>query len=231
MRYHVVCFDVGFTLINERIHAEELLTEILAEVGHTADAEALKTARQATNRWYLQRYHTLGNDDWASNDTIRALWLQFYEQLFSQLDPTLDHADLGDRLIAHYEAPDNWVIYDDVMPTLETLKAQHIKMGVVSDWGTSLRPILHAHGLSRYFDFVVGSADAGHAKPTSELYSLAVTRANVPAERMIHIGDSYYADVLGARSVGMDAALIDRQQRAPKTDCPILHDLRELLTM
>lgn len=231
MRYPVVCFDVGFTLVDERIDAHTLLTEVLAELGHSADPEALKEARRATMQWYHARYHRLDNDDWSSDATIRTMWLDFYEHLFTRLDPTLDHNELADRLIAHYEDPQNWQPYADVFPTLEGLRARGIRIGIVSDWSQRLRPILHTSGLSRYLDFVVGSADAGYAKPMSELYDLAVRRAGVPAEQIIHVGDTYRADVLGARSVGMDAALIDRQHRRPPTDCPLLHDLRELLDL
>ena len=229
--YPVVCFDVGFKLLDERTDAHTLLSAVLIERGHDVDATALRAAQQATGRWYHQRYHTLDNGDWSSDAAIRALWLQFYEHLFTTLDPTLDHAMLADTLISHYETPANWQIFPDVLPTLAALRERGVRIGVVSDWSSALRPILHHSGLSRYLDFVVGSADSGYAKPLSDLYRLAVDRAQVPAHQIIHIGDSYYADVLGARAVGMEAALIDRHHRAPRTDCRVLHDLREILAV
>jgi putative hydrolase of the HAD superfamily len=227
--YPVVCFDVGFTLIDERTDAHDLICGVLAELGHSVDPDALRSAQRSTANWYLHRYHTLDNGDWSSDATIRRLWLDFYEHLFSRLDPTLDHQALADRLIAHYENPANWQLFADVEPTLSGLRQRGVKIGVVSDWSSLLRPILHGTGLSRWIDFVVGSADSGFAKPMSDLYRLAIDRAGVPADQIIHIGDSYFADVLGARAVGMQAALIDRAGRAPRTDCRVLRDLREIL--
>lgn len=227
--YPVVCFDVGFTLIDERIDAHALLTSVLAETGHGADPLALHAAQQSARGWYQHRYHALDNGDWSSDATIRALWLGFYKHLFTTLDPALDHAMLANRLIDHYETPANWQPFPDVGPTLIGLRERGIRIGVVSDWSSALRPILHGTGLSRWIDFVVGSADAGYAKPMSDLYRLAVDRAGVSSDQMIHIGDSYFADVLGARAVGMQAALIDRAHHAPRADCLVLHDLREIL--
>ncbi len=227
--YPVVCFDVGFTLIDERTNAHDLITSVLAELGHAVDPAALHAAQRRTGNWYHHRYHTLENGDWSSDATIRRLWLDFYEHLFSSLDPTLDHLTLANTLIAHYETPGNWQPFPDVEPTLMGLHERGVKIGVISDWSSALRPILHATGLSRWIDFVVGSADSGFAKPLSDLYRLGVDRAGVPAEQIIHIGDSYFADVLGARAVGMQAALIDRAGRAPRTDCRVLRDLREIL--
>lgn len=228
--YSVFCFDVGFTLLDERIDAHTLITTVLAEFGHSVDEAALRAAQRTTWGWYHGRYHTLDNGDWSSDASIRTMWLEFYERLFTSLDPALDHAALADHLIVHYETPANWQPFDDVLPTLRGLRERGVRIGVVSDWSSALRPILHGNGLSRYIDFVVGSADAGFAKPMSDLYRMAVDRAGVPAHEIIHIGDSYFADVLGARSVGMEAALIDRHRRAPRTDCRVLHDLRELLS-
>ena len=229
MRYPVVCFDVGFTLIKERFHVLELMTELLRAQGHAVEQAALQAARQAADHWYHQRYYRLDNGDWSSDASIRALWLSYYEQLFTTIDPALDHGLLASQLIDHYETPANWVPYDDVLPTLDGLRERGARIGVVSDWSGALRPILHASGLSRWIDFVVGSADSGFAKPMSELYRLAVDRAGVAAEHIIHVGDSYFGDVMGARAVGMAAALLDRGQRYPGMDCLTLHRLDELL--
>ena len=231
MRYPVVCFDVGFTLVKERFDVIELMTGLLAAQGHAAAPAALLAARQAADHWYHQRYFTLDNGDWSSDARIRALWLSYYERLFTTLDPALDHRLLAEQLIDHYETPANWEPYDDVLPTLDGLKRRQVRIGVVSDWSGALRPILHGLGLSSKIDFVVGSADSGFAKPMSELYGLAVARAGVAAERIIHVGDSYFGDVLGARAVGMDAALLDRAGRHQRMDCPVLRRLDELLEL
>lgn len=233
MRYPVVCFDVGFTLLDERTDLHTLLHDIFAELGHTTTVAPadLRAAQQAAQRWYAPRYRRLDNDDWSSDAMIHALWMGYYEELFTSLDPALDHATLGPRLIDYYGRPSQWQPFDDVLPTLEQLRAMGVRIGVVSDWSTHLRGILRGTGLSDWLDWAVISADAGYAKPMRELYAMAVQRAGVAPEQIIHVGDSYHADVLGARSVGMDGAVIDRRRHLSRLDCPLLHDLRELIPL
>jgi FMN phosphatase YigB (HAD superfamily) len=45
------------------------------------------------------------------------------------------------------------------------------------------------------------------------------------------VGDSYEADVLGARAVGMDGVLLDRYARYDQLDVPIIRSLEELVGM
>jgi len=42
------------------------------------------------------------------------------------------------------------------------------------------------------------------------------------------VGDSYAADILGARAAGMDAVLLDRQGHHPAADVPVIRALTEL---
>jgi FMN phosphatase YigB (HAD superfamily) len=101
-------------------------------------------------------------------------------------------------------------------------------LGAASDWGTNLLRILHALQLSRYLEWVVISGAVGAAKPSPHFYELMVRRSGVPASHILHVGDSYYADVQGARTVGVDAVLIDRARRWPRLDVPVVSSLKEL---
>ena len=101
----------------------------------------------------------------------------------------------------------SWNIYPDVIPTLEALRAHGYTLGVISDWGIALGPIIRQHKLTRYFDSLLISAATRHAKPSPMLYELALQRTNAIADFTMHIGDSYIYDVLGARSIGITPSL------------------------
>jgi FMN phosphatase YigB (HAD superfamily) len=45
------------------------------------------------------------------------------------------------------------------------------------------------------------------------------------------VGDSYEADIVGARGAGMDGVLLDRYGRYDKADVPIIRSLEELVGM
>ena len=57
-----------------------------------------------------------------------------------------------------------------------------------------------------------------------------LTKTGYTADEVVHIGDSYSADYLGARESGIRSILIDRKNKDPH-DCEKATDLREILTM
>ncbi|MGH2481909.1 MAG: HAD family hydrolase, partial [Ktedonobacteraceae bacterium] len=93
--------------------------------------------------------------------------------------------------------------------------------------------IMHELRLNKYFDSLVVSALARHAKPSPSLYDLALQRANSIPDYTLHIGDSYILDVLGARAVGITPILLDRDRKlqASKIDCIVIHSLTEIIDL
>ena len=132
-----------------------------------------------------------------------------------------------------FDSGESYALFPDVIPTLDALEARGLTLGVVSDWGAGLAAIMRHHDLTRYFDFAVVSATARLAKPNPGLYQLALQRADAIPDYALHVGDSYVRDVLGARAAGVQAALLDRPRavRPEQVDCPLIHDLRELLPL
>lgn len=66
--------------------------------------------------------------------------------------------------------------------------------------------LLKRHGLQRYFEFVIDSAQVGHRKPAPEIYTAALTRAGIgsgDAANVFFVGDDWVADIEGSRQVGM----------------------------
>ena len=53
--------------------------------------------------------------------------------------------------------------------------------------------------------------------------------SSVRPDRAVHVGDHYYADVLGARSVGIHPVMIDRFGFGHPADVPVIKSLYELL--
>jgi putative hydrolase of the HAD superfamily len=130
-----------------------------------------------------------------------------------------------------YTHADRWALYEDVPPVLEEVRRRGLIQGVISDWGTDLVAILHGLEISPLMEFVVVSATVGHGKPAPELFEAALERAGVGAQEALYVGDTYVLDVLGARGVGMAAALIDREGVSPPLDCPVLRRLDEVFAL
>jgi HAD superfamily hydrolase (TIGR01509 family) len=88
---------------------------------------------------------------------------------------------------------------------LAVLRANGLKLAVVSNWDCSLPERLDALELLGHFDTVVTSAEAGVPKPEPKAFLLALERLEVAASRALHIGDEE-ADERAARAAGMHFA-------------------------
>ena len=85
---------------------------------------------------------------------------------------------------------------------------------------------LSAHGI--HPAGIISAEDVRAYKPDPEIFTEAVRSTGCSADEIIHIGDSYSSDVLGARGAGIDAVLIDRDGTAGERDCLTVSSLTEL---
>jgi len=87
----------------------------------------------------------------------------------------------------------------------------HFKMGVISNFDSRLDVLLRNMKLNHYFDFVLGSYQAGFEKPDKEIFKLAMKASELkdlkPAE-CLHIGNTPITDYFGARNAGWYSLLI-----------------------
>jgi len=67
--------------------------------------------------------------------------------------------------------------------------------------------------LRRYFDSVTISSEAGYAKPSPEVFAVAIARHGLKPAEALHVGDSEHHDHDGATAAGIAVALIDGKVR------------------
>jgi putative hydrolase of the HAD superfamily len=101
-------------------------------------------------------------------------------------------------------------LFSDVIPTLERLKADGYRICIVSNWDYGLHRVVDRLGIASYFDHILASLVEGVEKPNPELFQIALQRANVLADEVIHIGDNPIDDIEGAHAAGISALLLVR---------------------
>jgi len=91
-------------------------------------------------------------------------------------------------------------------------------------------------GIDDLFDGYVNARLAGAAKPDRPIFDAALRATGTAPAETLHIGDQPLSDVQGARSAGIDAVWINRENRewpeelpAPPATVRDLHELARLL--
>jgi putative hydrolase of the HAD superfamily len=212
MRYRLVILDAGFTLLAPRSTLGEALRGVLGEHGHDITDEQVRKAWEVADRWFWDDYHRPENDTWGNDAKIDAAWRRYHALMLRELGVD----DRGDQLIetilAAQYAPESWELYPDVLPAIHELRKLGMQLGIASDWGSNLLPIVDGLGLGTQLDFVIASGAVGLSKPDPAFFRLAATRSGVPPAEALMVGDSYRADIQGAASAGMDGILIRRPE-------------------
>jgi putative hydrolase of the HAD superfamily len=94
---------------------------------------------------------------------------------------------------------------------LERLRA-HARIGVVSNnLLAEQREKMRHCGLEPYVDALVVSEEAGISKPDPAIFAIALARLDAAPHEAVMIGDSWTADVLGARAAGIHAIWFNPQ--------------------
>jgi len=205
-----VFFDVGNTLLYPYPSVSRVVEEILRDAGHERDLESISSLMPLVDEYYEDRYRA---DDtfWTHDEGASDVWIGMYSLMCRRLSiPEADAVILARAVYESFGEPERWKAYDDVAPCFERLRAGGVKVGIISNWDTRLERIFDGLGLLPLVDAVVSSAAVGLHKPDPRIFELACRRVHVRPEDCAHVGDHYYADVLGARAVGMGAVLIDR---------------------
>ena len=185
-------------------HVPAALDRIVQELHVGLDPPALSTLwREAI------RHHRETEPFQAYREVHRRAFHEIFDRLGirSSVDDPVDETFEGYRRAK---------AFPEVTSVLNELERE-VPIAVVSNMDTRLLlEVLQNNGLA--FTFVITSEEEQRYKPALSLFRRAVRYLGLPAAHVLHIGDSYDEDVVGATSAGMGALRI-RRGRSP-TDPP-----------
>jgi putative hydrolase of the HAD superfamily len=159
-------------------------------------------------------------------------WHTLARDVFSTLGAFPRFEEYFAALFEFFAQTEAWQLYPETLPTLEHLQARGLTLGVISNFDSRLFGLLEGLGIAHFFDPVVISTQVGAAKPETAIFAQALSRLGLQASEAIHIGDSYDADILGARTAGLTPVLVDRSGK-PRKDANYTHasSLADLLAI
>jgi putative hydrolase of the HAD superfamily len=226
--YKAVIFDLFDTLVDFDRTQIPTLTIDGREIRSTA-GETYKVLTQhaphTTFETYYQALSAVTKDLLAirERDHLEIPARRRYEMLCDRLgmprDVATEHCIDGMLATHHRYMHDCTVCPPERTQVLETLKARYA-LGLLSNFDsaeTGLK-ILATHGLRPYFSPIHISEAIGYRKPRREAFLQTAEAMRVPPQEVLFIGDTFALDVVGAKSVGMDAAWFDRRKTPPDLD-------------
>ena len=115
--------------------------------------------------------------------------------------------------------------YPWVADALGRLSGRGYRLAVVSNSDGQVTALLGRLGYARHFEVIIDSHIEGVAKPAAELFHAALERlgladwavqaraaaadGSLPRPPVLHVGDHYRADYVGATQAGLETRLID----------------------
>jgi putative hydrolase of the HAD superfamily len=106
-----------------------------------------------------------------------------------------------------------WHLFDETYDVLESLTSLDYNCYILSNHVPELSAITNHLGIDKFIKKIFNSADIGYEKPNSKIYQYVIKDLNVPLESIIMVGDNYIADVVGARSNGINAVFVRAENK------------------
>ena len=230
-RVHTLLFDFDGTLCHRRPSSLDVFFHLLENTDLEVDPESKRNTRRFVH-YYWANSQELMQDIKEFDKLTPPFWENYLKRkliafgldeergsaLSSQLQPGMEK---------EYQ-PEPW-IPPDVHPTLSALQREGYTLGLVSNRSMPIGGELSEHDLDRYFDFHYTAGEIQSWKPDQAIFEFALDLAQSIPQQTSFIGDNYYADILGAKNVGLHTILIDPHDTFPDADCYVIHSIGELM--
>lgn len=138
---------------------------------------------------------------------LTALRKQSFLQLAIEMGYSLPQKEqfIADAFQFYFSERNKVNLYDDVLPTLNTLKADY-RLAAVTNGNADIVQV----GLGHLFEFCWSAAHAGQQKPHPMVFTSLLDKHHLKSDEVIHIGDDPITDIQGAQQLGIRAIWLNR---------------------
>jgi len=227
-----VCFDWFNTLARYEPPREELQSQALQEFGIRVSPQEIMPGLLVADRDFFDE-NAVSPVRKRSPEEQAKIYTRYQKTILSEAGVSVPgEPDMLVKIMKRAQqlsAKMSFVLFNDVLSTLKTLKEQKLILGLLTNLDRDMNPICRGLGLEPYISFIVTSGEVGVDKPKPQIFLAALQRTGTNASETVHVGDQYKLDVVGARAVGIKPILIDRYDLYPEvSDCPRIRSLTEL---
>jgi putative hydrolase of the HAD superfamily len=227
----VISVDVGFTLIYPEPAVGEVYAAVARRFGCSLNPRDVHSRFETT--WKTKSLSDPQGkiDAFADEERVYQWWKDIF---LSSLGDSVALGDV-DKMFPHcfseYARGAYWRLYPEVLQTLTALGSLGFRLVALSNWDRRLLQTLKDLRLDPFFEKIYISTLIGYAKPDPGAFRYAAQDLNVPPQQILHIGDSWEEDILGAQRAGIRPVYLDRtgKNKASHAQTPIITSLDELL--
>jgi putative hydrolase of the HAD superfamily len=228
-KHDYIFLDAGYTLFSANPSPSAFYYQVCTRHGIDITKEQMVEAMRGA--WIEKVLPELSDPDAdlsCSDEEDKQWWWSYDREVFRRIGiPAERQKAIFEEIYPFFSDPSAWELYPDTIESLEKFKSERFSLAIVSNWNSSLKKVVDGLNLGDYFEFLIASAEAGSKKPSPKIFHLALEQAGVEPSRAVHVGDTYQADVLGARRAGIRGIMLDRRGGEHK-DHEVIRKLGEL---
>jgi len=230
MMIKAILFDLDGTLRGHFPPGREFFADSVARLGlEIAPEDRLRACRWEHYYWAESPEQS---EDRRLHPETSAFWLNYSRRELTALGAGMEQAEafaplLRARMDTEFQPEDR--LLDGARETLEVLRRQGYRLGIVSNRDEPFDDLLTRYGLElSCFDLTLAAGEINAWKPAPAIFQHALQRLELTPAQAIYIGDNFYADVVGARGAGLLPILLDPDEIFPEADCPVIRQLDEI---
>ncbi|MGA2099693.1 MAG: haloacid dehalogenase type II [Candidatus Sulfotelmatobacter sp.] len=198
-RFEILTFDCYGTLIDWEAGILFVLHQILSNHGKEIDDATL-----------LQLY---GDFEQRAEEAPFQPYREVLASVVRQFGKEFGFTPTPEEVRSLPDSLSKWRPWPDTVASLRQLKAR-FRLAILSNVDDDLFAATLPQ-LAVDFDEIITAQQAQAYKPSRKLFELALRRLNVPAKRILHVGQSIYHDVVPAQALGLATVWVDRQSARP----------------
>ena len=205
MKLAAVLFDVTDTLI-------ELAEDVGLTYSRVAARHGVKVAPPRIAKAFGQMFSVaeerifpgLALDEVPAAE--RAWWWECVRVTFEIAAPSQGFRDFEaffTELFAVYAGAGGWRLRKPALPALETARRLDLRIGIVSNFDYRLPGVLQDLEIQGFMETTVLPANCGFAKPSAQIFEVAVAALGLAAENCLYVGHDPVLDLAGAEAAGL----------------------------
>lgn len=155
-------------------------------------------------------------------------WYEVVRNVYEDIGMFKDFDNYFNDLFELFRS-DAWSIFPETQSVLKELRNMDYKLVVVSNFDSRVYDVCRNLDILHMFDDFLISSETGYAKPSEEIFKIALERNDLEPNECVHIGDNYENDYLSPRKVGINAIFLDRENRDTDTGKRKIYNLNQLV--